>query len=199
MNMTDFYWTVGSLLTMFILGLLVMLFFFRGLAGSFFKVKASRGRKLLVRIHDALGTRYKAGWVEENFLVYKDRKDQKRINIEAEAVYTHLGVKAVDVDAVKNCIINYHKEINNKAVTGFDADKFNSLYIRALYKPQILDNRQIIMIIMLIGILLILIVMGFVLYQVMKKEDLILQNTKMIYDLVYNSTKVGMNTAGNVI
>jgi len=129
-------------------------FILRGFFWKFLKVKISFGRLILVKIRGINRDYFAVGEIEENFLVYKDpmlKKQEKRINIkDNKAFYKVLGITAIDVDNQTNnvCYPDY------TVVEGFDSAKYNNLYLRALYTPQITDNKDKLIIVLLVLILL---------------------------------------------
>jgi len=129
----------------------------RGFFWKFVKVRMSFGRLVLVKIRGINRDYYATGEIDENFLVYTDKvskKKEKRINInDNSCFYKSLGVTWIDVDAQTNNICKPNYTISS----GFDAVKYNNLYVRALYSPQITDTKDkiilaLICITLLIGI-----------------------------------------------
>jgi hypothetical protein len=122
----------------------------QGFLSAWFKVRRLRGRKVLVRVRTVINDYFTSGSVDEGFLVYvprgKKKTESKRLSIEEVSVYRSYGLHCVDVDDAKNCSFSR----DAKAVSGFDAEKNNSLHLRALYKPSLIDNQTKIIIIILI-------------------------------------------------
>lgn len=122
----------------------------------FARVKMSRGRLSLIRIHCVTGSYFKPGEIIEGWLVFKDSQKQKRrIACPNRGFIDHAyGVKTIDVDDEKNCIITP----DMKTVPGYDAVKFENLYVRALTAPHLED--KLLKIILIVVIILALIVLA---------------------------------------
>ena len=126
------------------------------------RVKATRGRKVLIIVKSKLQNYFVIGKVVEGFLIFRDnacklddRKTEKRIAIPNGTVFRMFSVNCVWFDEEINCILRP----NLKGVTGFDAIKWNNLLIRALKRPTIEDSKIILIIIL---ILLIIVVLGMI-------------------------------------
>lgn len=167
-----------SYIGVLIIAFLIVAIILKGFIGAFMKVKGSRGGKVLVKIRSIMYEYYRPGTIEEGFLVYRDRnKNNKRISIPSNScIYRSLGVNCVDVSEELNCIV----DINYNAVEGFDADRYNSLYLRALYRPTILDQKQQIILFLLIAIIILIIISVFMNYQNGKKIELIRLGVEII-------------------
>jgi hypothetical protein len=144
------YYGVVMILSIGVVGFLLKGFFW-----AYVKVRMSFGRLVLVKIRGINRDYYASGDIEENFLVYTDKinkKKQKRINInDNSCFYKSLGITWIDVDAQTNNICKPDYTISS----GFDAVKYNNLYIRALFSPQIMDKKEQIILVLLILCLLI--------------------------------------------
>lgn len=115
------------------------------------RVKASRGRKLLVRIRGKITDYIMIGEPIEGNLEYKDAsKSQKRVQLPEGAITRFLGVNWAHVDEEKNAVFR----TDLKGVEGHDAVRYNNLYLRALYRPTILNNVMKWEIILLIAIVI---------------------------------------------
>lgn len=142
-----------------------------GFLTIFLKVKASRGRLVLVNVRSKLLHYFVAGRVEGEYLVYHDReskksalKEPKRLVIPDEQVfYRAYGVNAVNVDEATGSIF----KMDLKGVTGFDPIKFSNLYSRALTKPSLMEDKNLKT--MIIVILVAVIIVGLGLYIVYSK------------------------------
>lgn len=136
------------------LGSLIMYnFFTKGFLVTYLRVKASRGKKILVRVFGVTGKYYIVGEIKEISLIFKDRYKVKKTytNVSKEVVYDELGVKMIDVDEVTGAFIN---QTNFNAVIGSDGEKTDNLITRALEKPMLQDKKEIIIIILIILCLL---------------------------------------------
>jgi hypothetical protein len=149
--------TMFSYLAVFILAFLVMSVLQRGFFWNWLKARTSGGKKVLIKIMTVTRPIYKVGWISEGDLIFKGDKapDGKKMemrinNIPRDAIYKDLGVFFVEVDGQKWIV---HKP-DGTSVTASDPEKMNSLYLRALYRPSILDQKTQIMILILIFVLL---------------------------------------------
>lgn len=122
--------------------LLIALFFMNWTTNGFIfpciRCKLSRGRLSLVFVKTIGGDYYKVGKIHEGMLLYKDsEKNKKHIPVESSAYISLIGgTKAIIVDGDKNIVI----KPDYKDTTGFDAVKYENLYIRALTSPQLQDT-----------------------------------------------------------
>lgn len=120
------------------------------------RVKATRGRKVLIIVKSKLQNYFVIGKVVEGFLIFRDnacklegRESFKRITVPNGAVFRMFMVNCVWFDEERNCILRP----DLKGVTGFDAIKWNNILIRALKKPKIEDNKILMIIILIVVIL----------------------------------------------
>ncbi len=140
----------------------------RGFFWKYIKVRMSFGKLLMVKIKAINRDYFAIGWINENQLVFTQRaggktgKEEKRIDIKYKSsFYRSLSITWIDIDEEKNCVI--HPEY--KKTEGFDAVKYNSLYIRALYRPTITDQQQRIILLLLFGIGIVAIAIAFMCWQ----------------------------------
>lgn len=163
-----------------------------GFFTKFLKVKASRGKLVLVNVRSRLIHYFVSGKVEGGFLIYDDResrankqKEPKRVIAPDGAFYRAIGVSCVNVDEESGAIIMP----SGSSVSGFDAIKYSNLYTRALYKPSVApeDKTKIIIIVVLI-ICIVLIFFMIALYV----------KLGAVGDMVNVLNQVGGVTGGNV-
>jgi len=125
------------------------------------RVKTSGGRKLLVHVRTVTQDYFKAGTVDKGFLVFKDsNKEERRILLLDDCIIKSGGVNNIYIDDTKSCVMKRNLE----AVGGFDATKYNDLYLRALYKPQIYDNKEKILFAIVVVTLLAVLLVGYLVY-----------------------------------
>jgi hypothetical protein len=176
----DFLVVVGSYVGVFILATLVFNFLMAGFLRTYMVVKGSRGAKVLVQVVTVARNYYRTGYIEDGFLVYKSAtKHEKRLSIplDINVFYRSLNITCISVDEELNTIILP----NGRNVTGFDAEKYNNLYLRTLYRPAILDPKQQLMFVLtIINTIAILITLGVLMFLIGKKVDVILANTEAI-------------------
>lgn len=187
--------TMFSYLAVFILAFLVMSFLQRGFFWKWLKARTSNGRKVLIKIMTITRPIYKVGWISEGDLIFKGdktpdgKKQEMRINnIPRDAIYKDLGVFCVEVDGQKWIV---HKP-DGSSVPASDPEKMNSLYLRALYRPSILDQKTQIMILILIFVLLFTLISLVLGGMNMNKLNALTQNVAVIKSiLVQNVTQIG--------
>lgn len=159
----------GYYLVVLLLAVLIVSFIQRGFFWKFLKVRLSFGKLILVKLRNPLRDHFAVGHVEDSFLMYKIHKNWRRHAIPAKEpiFYRSLGMTWLDVDEVTGafCKPDY------SGVTGFDSQKFQDLYVRALYKPAITNNQDKI----IIGCVILLIVLVIVLAFFMYKHQVMLQ------------------------
>lgn len=162
--------TVGYSISM-IIGIGVLSFLLRGFLFKFIKVKASLGRKILVRVREVTHWEYYVGRWEEHDLIIGSKKKQKRINnISSDHIYRSIGISWIDLDG-KDWSILPPKD--TKAIEGFDPEKMESLIVRALYKPPTEDTKDKIIIILCIGAFIAAAVSAYFGFVTLEKIDIV--------------------------
>lgn len=157
-----------------------------GLLWPYLRTKLSRGKFVLVKVKTVTQDYFRPGKLDKGFLVFKDRaKEERRISIPTELIYEEpdgeggtlerkvpakvlyrsMGVNVVDVDDERNAI----NTIDYTPVTGFDGVKYNDLYIRALYKPNLFDKKEKVMLALIVIIFVVVIIEAFLLYDLSSK------------------------------
>lgn len=174
-----FYWLIAYGLFGMLVIIGIMNFLFGGLLGPFFKVKSSRGKKILVIIRNPVQDYFKAGEVNENHLVFKDReKDTRRIPMEHGVVSRRAGIFWCEIDDEKSC---FFRRDDGKGVMTYDAKKTDSLLLRALYKPTLQDDIiPKVTLVLVIVALLAVIVTAVLVYRQGQKIDLVMSTLDMI-------------------
>lgn len=189
---TDFLIIVGSYVGVFLLATIVFNFLMAGFLKTYLIVKGSRGAKVLVQVVTVSRNYYKAGYVDDGFLVYTSaKKHEKRLSIpeDKNPFYRSLNVTSINVDEEKNIIILPQ----GQGVTAFDAEKMNNLYLRTLYRPSILDpKQQLLFVLSIIGVLLAVVTLGVLLFVVSKNVNTAVTNTELLkqYFVGLNNTFV---------
>jgi hypothetical protein len=153
---------------------IVVMFFFllnratQSFVSNWFKVRRKRGTLLLVKVRTVINDYFVPGKIDEGWLTYKPRgkkrHEQKKIAIVEGCVYRCYGLHCIDVDDTKNCSFKR----DSSAVAGYDAEKNNSLHLRALYKPSIMDDKTKIILIILIVIVIAVIISALLNFNMMK-------------------------------
>lgn len=149
------YYSIVMGLTFLFLG-----FIMKGFMWKYMKVKLSFGKLCLVKLRGVARDHFATGEVIEGKLLFKQNGEEKRVTIKGkDAFYRVMGTSWIDIDEEKNCVIMP----DASAVDGFDAVKYNNLYLRALYSPRIQDNRDKIMLGILIFLAIAIVVIGAIL------------------------------------
>jgi len=140
------------------MGMLLKGFFFK-----YLKVRTSFGKNVLVKVRTPIRDYFMIGWVEENFLCYKNKKFTIRIaiNTQDKVFYRCMGIAMIDVDEEKNSVCH----VDYSTVTGFDAKKHSDLLTRALMRPAISSNQEKILLACVIGAIIVAGVAAFLAYQ----------------------------------
>lgn len=134
----------------FFLVLFVISLIQRGFFWKFMRARTSGGRLIICKLRQMTRDYFRLGRIEEGFLIFKGFDGDRRISInDPNVFYRSIGCTWVDIDDEKNALV----KSDFSTVSGFDADKYNSLYLRALYKPQIVDSSTKLIILLLIIII----------------------------------------------
>lgn len=153
---------IGSYIGVIALTFGALQFFSVGFLFSWLRVKTSRGKKILVKVKGRTQDYYVAGKIDQGFLSYKDNaKNKRRVKLPRDCLYRSIGVHIVDVDEETNAVL----KLNYDSVSGFDAIKFDSLFVRALYKPVVFDGKEKTILMILIALAIGIVVLGFLLVQ----------------------------------
>ena len=157
MVMYDLIIQVACYAGVMLFAFLAVTFLLKGFLMKYIKVRASFGKFVLVKIRTLLRDYFAIGWVEDGFLVYKipgGIKIRLAINPDDKVIYKALAVNWVDVDGEKNAIL----KTNYNAVTGFDSQKYENMYTRALTKPAIHSGQEkfVLIAVIVIGILVLI-------------------------------------------
>jgi len=146
---------------------LISIFFFNFLSNNFLflfiRAKGSRGKLTLIEIEGIDNITYKLGKITGNELKFKGtNKKKKTILVGKEHVYRKLGVSAITLDEEFNAVRKTDYSVSEK----FDAEAYDNLLVRGFTSPQITNNTdRIIILVLLAGILLISIYIAYNLTQ----------------------------------
>ena len=125
----------------------------------------------LVKVRGKLRDFWDKGEIKGDWLVYGAKKEKKRIKIGDNMVYRCFGVTVVDVDETSNAV----SKTDYDAVSGFDAEKFEDLFTRALFRPTLDENKDRILIIMLVVVIAGLAINAFLIWGVSQQLSTIAQ------------------------
>lgn len=186
----EFYVYVGYGLFAMIAVSMIISYLLGGFLGPFMKVKRSRGKMVLVRVRTPIQDYFRAGVVSDGFLVYKNiLKITKRIPMKPGVVSRAATVFWVEVDDERNCFFDRR---DGSAVEAVDAEKTDSLYVRALYRPTLLGDGMIFKatLLLVIVVLIAVLAIGYMTY----KNG---QNVNLILEALHGAAKA--TTTGGVI
>jgi hypothetical protein len=143
------YYMVVMLLTF-----LCVNFFLRGFLLKFIGVKASLGRKILIKVRQVIYDDFAVGVITDGFLVFKYRKEMHRVPLppDKKVFYRVLNTNWVDIDGEKWAL----SRCDYAPVSGYDPVKIQNFLKRILMQPQLTDTtlRTLLIIIIIIGIVL---------------------------------------------
>jgi hypothetical protein len=131
---------MAAYITVILISFFGMNWFTNGFVFPAISCKLGRGRKVLLFVESKTDPYYKVGKLSSGFLLYKDNeKKQHRIAIPKDVKISHIGgVKSMFINEETDELINMSWD----GKTGFDAVKFENLYIRALTDPGFEDKQQ---------------------------------------------------------
>jgi len=158
--------------------IVITIFLFNFLTRGFFlkylSAKASRGKKVLIRIYNGGETYFQTGKISSNVLEVKYRDGSEGSIEVAKKSYRCLGIMCVDLDEEGNVFVP-----NSNQLCAFDPVKYNHLLDRAINAPSVVDEkitRQ-----MILGAIIVIgIAIGFGLFVVYSKSDVIIAAIKTL-------------------
>lgn len=157
----------------------VIAYFQSGFFGKWLKARTGRGKYVLIKLRSKLRDYFVYGEIKGEYLVYGKKDNTRRLLIPDGAIYRSWGVACVDVDEASNSVCS----VNYKVVEGFDAEKFEGLYIRALYRPSLEENKEKIIFILVIVAIIVGIIGAFMTWSVSQQIQA-LGNTGVINTVV---------------
>lgn len=147
--------TVLSYLAVLLMALFLANIFTKGFFFRYMRAKTGKRKgKVIVFMYNNLFYFDKVGTYREGWLTVKDRdKATRRIAVPVDCTRELLGCICIDIDEETNNVL--HR--NFKAVSGFDAVKFEELYQRALNRSKLNDFKKTLQIILIVVIVVALI------------------------------------------
>jgi len=133
----------GSVLMLVPVGLIA--YFQGGFFGKWLKVKMGRGKYVLVKVRSTLRDYFEAGLIKENYVIYGKKEKTRRHLLNLDCIYRGFGVDVIDLDENTGAIC----KTDYSTVAGFDTEKQESLYTRALYRPTLEQERDKVVLILL--------------------------------------------------
>jgi len=143
----------ASYIAIILIGFALMNFLTGGFLIKFLRVKASNGKRVLVKVKGVTDHYYKTGKISEKALTYRARaqKEDKIITIpDGNVLYRSMKVWCIDVDEDTNQVILPSGELSDT----YDAEKYDQLITRAMYKPSLMDKNEKIMLLMIGAVIL---------------------------------------------
>lgn len=142
--MNDFYVFIISGLVIMTIPVLIIAWFQSGFFLSWLNAKRSRGKRILVKLVKPIQDAWTTGYINEGFLVFGKKNAQRRIKLVNDKtgrrgrIYRSWGVYAIDVHDELNACFDYEY----KGISGFDAEAFENLLVRALYRPSLEESKE---------------------------------------------------------
>lgn len=123
----------------FIATIIFMNFLSKGYLATFLRVKASRGKWLLVRAFSLTGKYYAIGKFKEDNIIYTAR-DKKvcTYDVKKGDVFREMGVDTIEIDEVNGAVLSP----DYSEAGGYDPKKFDNILTRALQRPELRDNQE---------------------------------------------------------
>lgn len=144
--MSDFYYFLIAGGVLMLVPIFVIAYFQAGFFGKWLKARTGRGKYVLIKLRSKLRDYFTYGEIKGEYLIYGKKDNTRRLLIPEGAIYRAWGVACVDLDEATNSVCS----VNYKPVEGFDAEKFEGLYIRALYRPSLEENRDKVILVLII-------------------------------------------------
>lgn len=189
----DFLIQAGVYLIVMIIGITIVALFFKGIFGAYIKVRTSFGKLVLIKLKAINRDHFTWGEVDsDGFLKYGKKYLEKRIKIhDSSDFYQLLGVRCIDIDEQTNSIITGYGE----KIDGFDAQKYENLYIRALYKPNIQETHDVV-VIGILSLIVVLIIVGlFLIY----KNSVAIQGLQLTLGSLKSQVTTNVISGGSAI
>lgn len=174
---TDIYYFTASYIIIILIGFFLINFLSNGFFGTFLRVKASRGKKVLVEVHAVTDVYYIGGKFEGKILKYKTRGGkEKSLTVKQGQVLRKIGVFCVITDEVNDNVL----DINFNAESGGNTEDYDHLLKRVMMAPQLEDNAKKIMIGVLILILVIIVINTVLTFNMSNQVLAMSQNARVI-------------------
>ena len=171
-----------------LLTIMIIAFMLRGFFWTYIKVKLSFGKYIMIKLRTSVRDYFKVGWVEEGFLCYKvDRKDVRRFVIPKgiNVFYRCMGVNWVDMEEE----VGAFAKTDYSATPGFDSQKFSDLYIRALMRPNLSNNMDKILFILVMVAMIGALAGAYLGYMGYNNSEIIKKTIESIGPTIANSCK----------
>jgi len=138
----------GAYTTVFLSSIFLFNWLSNGFLWTYLRIKASRGKKTLLRMHGTTGRYYLQSKIYDRLIHFKDRqKHAWALRIRPDQVTREMGVNTVDVDEDTAQILAPDFK---SAAPGHDATIFDGLLKRAMQSPTLAPSIKDIIIILLL-------------------------------------------------
>lgn len=158
----DFYYFVISGFIVMALPIALIAWFQAGFFLKWLKARAGRGKFILIKQRGKIRDHFAIGVIKGDYLIYGKKENKSRSLVDKASIYTAWGVPCVDMDEATNNVAR----VDYSVLPGFDAEKYESLYTRALYRPSLDQPVDRTLLVLLIVILVAVVVVGFLVWNV---------------------------------
>jgi len=143
---------IFAYLLVWVLSLLFFNFLSNGFLVKWIRVKASRGRFVLIELDGVAEYIWVLGKINDNHLRWKSGGEHKSLIITREDIYRKYGAKCITIDAETNAI----RRIDWSVAEKVDAEAYDDKLQRAVEAPEITNKNEKVLIILAIVILVLL-------------------------------------------
>ena len=153
--MNDFYYFIIAGAVLMLVPIFFIAFFQAGFFLQWLRAKGSRGKRVLIKLIKPVRDDFTTGIIEQGFLIFGKKGFGRRIKLaETTRIYHAWGVRAVDIHDELNAPVG----TDFRGVAGFDAEAFENLLTRALYRPSLEESKEKIILIGLIIVAVLVII-----------------------------------------
>lgn len=146
--MNDFFYFLIAGAVLMIVPIFIIAYFQGGFFGKWLKSRTGRGKYVLIKVRSVLRDYFEVGEIKEEYLIFGKGDKTKRLRIEdRKSIYSAFGVSCIDIDEATGAICT----VNYDALEGFDAEKMESLLIRALLRPSLEENKDKLILLLVIA------------------------------------------------
>lgn len=175
--MNEAYYFIISYGVIILMGFFLINFLSNGFFGTFLRVKASRGKKVLVEVHAITDVYYTSGKFDGTVLKYTTReKKEKSLEVTQDQVFRKIGVFCVITDEVNDNVL----DIEFNAQKGGDTVTYDHLLKRVMMAPQIENMREKIMMALLVFILVVVVISAVIVFNMSTQIQTLMQSTRAI-------------------
>lgn len=157
---------LGAYVIMMSAFVIAMNWLMRGFMWQFIRVRASRGRLTMLKIHAVNEIYFKAGRFEGQDLKYKNREGDECIfaGLPADSVHRMMGVDFVEIDEVNKCIWDRKGAV----MQGNDPVHVDRLIKRAIESPELKNKVLKVIVGLLVFLLIVALIDSVLIYKVLQ-------------------------------